>query len=96
MLLLKRLILFVIAVSLIIFSITISGLNTDKIMVDLYFMSLELSLGFALILTLFTGLLIGLLMALFGFHMPLKSQIRKLSRKNRQLLEQKRLDLDND
>ncbi len=92
MLLFKRLILFVIAVSLIVFSITISGLNTDKVMVDLYFMTFELSLGFALILTLFMGLLIGLLMALFSFHMPLKSQIRKLSRKNRKLLEQKRLE----
>jgi uncharacterized integral membrane protein len=96
MLLLKRLILFVIAVSLIIFSITISGLNTQKVSIDLYFMSFDLSLGFALILTLFLGLLLGLFMALFSFHMPLKSQNRKLSRKNRELMAQKRLEINND
>jgi len=96
MLLFKRLILFVIAVFLVVFSITISGLNTEKVIVNLYFMTFEFSLGFALILTLFVGLLIGLLVALFYFHMPLKSQIRKLSRNNKQLLEQKRLELNND
>jgi len=96
MLFLKRLFVFIIAVAIIIFSITISGLNTEKVTVDLYFLSFEISLGFSLILTLFTGLIIGLLMALFSFHLPLKSQNRKLARKNRELLSQKRLELSND
>jgi hypothetical protein len=46
------------------------------------------------------GLLVGLLMALFSFYMPLKSQIRQLSRKNRELtrqkLDNKRLEHTND
>ncbi len=100
MLLLKRLTVFIVALVVIVISITISGLNTEKVVVDLYFMTFDISLGFALILTLFMGLLIGLLMALFSFHMPLKSQIRKLSRKlsrkNKQLLEEKRIELSND
>ena len=96
MLLFKRLILFVIAFGIIISSITISGLNTEKVLLDLYFFQTELSVGFLIILTLFMGLFIGLLMALFSFHMPLKSQIRKLKRKNKELLTQKRLEITND
>lgn len=96
MLLLKRIIVFLVAVSIVIFSITISGLNTEKVLIDLYFISFEVSLGFSLIFTLFLGLLIGLFMALFGFYMPLKSRIRKLSHKNKDLLAQKRLGLNND
>ncbi|MCF6318596.1 MAG: lipopolysaccharide assembly protein LapA domain-containing protein [Proteobacteria bacterium] len=96
MLLLKRLTVFIVALVVIVVSITISGLNTEKVVVDLYFVAFDISLGFALILTLFIGLLIGLLMALFSFYMPLKSQMRKLSRKNKQLLEKKRIELSND
>lgn len=96
MLFLKRLIVFVVAIAIIAFSITISGLNTGQVPINLYFVNFEVSLGFALILTLFTGLLVGLLLALFGFYMPLKSQIRKASRKNRELLAQKRLEISND
>lgn len=90
MLLIKRLILFVIAIAVIAFAIALSGFNTEKVMLNLYYFKFELSLGFALIATLFVGLLIGLLMALFSFYMPLKSQIRKLNRKNRQLMLEKR------
>ena len=96
MLFFKRLILFIIALAIIIGSITISGLNTEKVLLDLYFFQSELSIGFLIILTLFMGLFIGLLMALFSFHMPLKSQIRKLSRKNKELLSQKSLEITND
>jgi uncharacterized membrane protein YciS (DUF1049 family) len=96
MLFFKRLILFIIGLSLIISSITISGLNTQKVLLDLYFFQSELSVGFLIILTLFIGLLIGLLMALFSFHMPLKAQLRKLSRKNKELLSQNKLEISND
>lgn len=100
MLLFKRLILFVVAVAVIVVAIAISGLNTEKVLLNLYFFQIELSLGFLLILSLFLGLLIGLLMALFHFYMPLKSQLRKISRKSRQdsqkLLEQLRLEQSND
>jgi uncharacterized membrane protein YciS (DUF1049 family) len=96
MLFFKRLILFIIGLLLIISSITISGLNTEKVLLDLYFIQSEISIGFLIILTLFIGLLIGLLMSLFSFHMPLKSQLRKLSRKNKELLSEKRLEISND
>jgi len=96
MLLFKRFILSIIALGIIISSITISGLNTEKVLLDLYFFQTELSIGFLIILTLFMGLLIGLLMALFSFNMPLKSQIRKLSRKNKELLAQKRIEITHD
>lgn len=96
MLFLKRLFVFIIAVIIIITSITISGLNTEKVTIDLYFTTFDISLGFSIIFTLFAGLIIGLLMALFSFHMPLKSENRKLSRKNRELISQKRLELTND
>ena len=96
MLFLKRITVFLVAVAIVVLSITISGLNTEKVFIDLYYKSFEVSLGFSLILTLFLGLLIGLLLALFGFYMPLKSRISKLSRKNRELLAQKRLELNND
>lgn len=96
MLFIKRLILFLVTVSVVILSIAISGLNTEKVLINLHFFSFEISLGFSLILTLFMGLLIGLLMALFGFHIPLKSEIRKLSRKNRELMSQKSQELTND
>jgi len=88
MLFFKRLILFIVAVSVIVFAIAISGLNTEKVLLNLYWFKFELSLGFLLILSLFTGLLTGLLMALFNFYLPLKSLIRKLTRQNRQLTQQ--------
>ena len=94
MLLLKRLVLFVVAVAVIVMAVAVSGLNTEKVTINLYFF--ELTLGFALIIALIGGLLTGLLMSLFQFYMPLKSEIRKLSRKNYQQeklnLEQKRLE----
>lgn len=100
MLYFKRFILFLVAVSIIVFSITISGLNTGKIVLNLYFFNFELSTGFALILSIVVGLLIGLLMALFSFYMPLKSEIRKLTRNNRELnkhkLDQNSLEHNND
>jgi uncharacterized membrane protein YciS (DUF1049 family) len=96
MLFIKRLILFVVAIAIIIVSIAMSGLNTEKVLLNLYFFKYELSLGFLVILTLFTGLIMGLLMALFSFHMPLKSQIRKLSRSNRLLIAEKRLEHSDD
>jgi len=92
----KRLILFIITITVIASSIAISGLNTEKVLLNFYFFEVELSIGFIVILALFSGLLIGLLMALFSFHMPLKSQLRKLSRKNRELMAQKRLEQSND
>lgn len=93
MLFLKRLVLFLVAVAVVVFAITISGLNTDKVTLNFYLFSYELTIGFALILAVVGGLLVGLLMALFSFYMPLKSQIRQLSRKNRELTRQK---LDNE
>ncbi|MBL4660658.1 MAG: LapA family protein [Alcanivoracaceae bacterium] len=100
MLFFKRLILFIVAVAVIVFAIAISGLNTEKVLLNLYWFKFELSLGFLLILSLFVGLLTGLLMALFNFYMPLKSQIRKLARQNRQITQQiltnKRLEQTDD
>jgi len=96
MLFIKRLILFLIAVAIIITAITMSGLNTEKVLLNLYFFEFELSLGFLVILTLFTGLVTGLLMALFGFYVPLKSEIRKLTRSNRMLIAEKRLEAKDD
>ncbi len=100
MLFLKRLLLFLVAISVIAVSIAISGLNTGKVILNFYFFKYELSIGFALILSVFCGLFIGLLMALFSFYMPLKSQIRKVTRSNRELtrqkLEAKRIEHSND
>ena len=101
MLFLKRLLLFLVTVSVVVFAIAISGLNTEKVLLNFYFFSYEFSIGFALILSIFGGLLIGWLMALFSFYMPLKTEIRKLSRKNRELTRQKletnnNLELTND
>ncbi len=90
MLFIKRVILVIVSLAVVAFAITMSGLNTEKVVVNLYFFSYELSLGFVLILTLFLGLLTGLFMALFSFYLPLKSQLNKTSRKNRQLLSQLR------
>ena len=88
----KRLMLFIVVVAVIVFAIAISGLNTEKVLLNMYFFKFELSLGFLLILSLFTGLLIGLLMALFNFYMPLKSQIRNFNRQKRQVTQQERAD----
>jgi len=100
MLFIKRLILFIVAVAVIVLSIAMSGLNTEKVVLNLYYLQFDLSLGFLLILTLFFGLLIGLLMALFQFYMPLTSKIRQLERKNRtvsrELMDQKRIAHSND
>jgi uncharacterized membrane protein YciS (DUF1049 family) len=96
MLIFKRLFLFIIALAIIAFSIAMSGLNNQEVILDLYFFKLELSLGFIVVATTFIGLLIGLLTALFSFYLPLKSQIRKLNRSNVQLLQQKRLENSND
>lgn len=100
MLFLKRLILFVTAVVVIVLAIAVSGLNTEKVMLNLYWFNFEMSLGFLLIATLFLGLLTGLLMALFNFYMPLKSQLRKLNRKHRhlsrQVREQQRIEQSDD
>jgi len=96
MLFIKKLIFFVIVAIVIIAAITLSGLNTEKVALNLYYFQFELSLGFLLILSLFLGLLIGLLMALFQFYMPMKSELRKSNRKNKQILAQKRLEAPND
>lgn len=79
---------FVVAVAVIAFAVTVSGLNTDKVTLNLHFFTFELSLGFLLILSLFLGLIIGLLMSLFNYYMPLKLQIRKLNREKRQVQKQ--------
>jgi len=89
MLFLKRFILFLMALSVIVFAIAISGLNTEKVLLNFYLFSYEFSMGFAIILSLVIGLIIGLLMSMFNFYMPLKSEIRKLNRKNRELTRQK-------
>ena len=91
MLFLKRLLLFLVAISVVAGSVAISGLNTEKVLLNFYFFKYELSIGFALILSVFCGLLVGLLMALFSFYMPLKTEIRKVTRSNRELT---RLNLD--
>jgi putative membrane protein len=96
MLFIKKLIFFVVVVLLIIIAIAFSGLNTEKVMLNLYYFKFELSLGFLLILSLFLGLLIGLMMALFQFYFPMKSELRKSNRKNRQILAEKRLEAPND
>ena len=96
MLFIKRVILFIISIAVVVSAIAISGLNTDKVMLDLYLFQFELSLGFLLILSLFLGLLVGLFMALFSFYMPLKAQIRKLNRQNRQITAEKSLEISND
>ncbi|HHL31306.1 MAG TPA: DUF1049 domain-containing protein [Oceanospirillales bacterium] len=96
MLFIKRVILFIISIAVVVSAIAISGLNTDKVMLDLYLFKFELSLGFLLILSLFLGLLVGLFMALFSFYMPLKAQIRKLNRQNRQITAEKSLEISND
>ncbi len=96
MLIFKRLFLFVIALTIIAFSIAMSGLNNQEVVLDLYFFKLELSLGFIVVATLFSGLLVGLFIALFSFHIPLKSQLRKLNRSHVQLLQQKRLENSDD
>lgn len=92
----KRLFLFIIALAIIAFSIAMSGLNNQEVLLDLYFFKLELSLGFIVVAAVFIGLLIGLFTALFSFYLPLKSQIRKLNRANVQLLQQKRLESNDD
>ncbi len=96
MLIFKRLFLFIVALAIVAFSIAMSGLNNQEVLLDLYLFKLELSLGFIVVATVFLGLLIGLLIALFSFYMPLKAQIRKLNRSNVQLLQQKRLENRND
>jgi len=96
MLLFKRLILFIAAIAVIGLAITISGFNTEIVKLNLYFFQFDLSLGFVVISTLFIGLLIGLFMALFSFYMPLKSQIRQLSRKNQQMQSLARLEQSDD
>ncbi len=96
MLLIKRFTLIILSIAVIVFAIALSGLNTEKVLLNLYYFEFELSLGFLLMTTLFLGLLLGLFIALFSFYMPLKSQIRKLSRKNVQLMNQKRLEASDD
>ena len=100
MLFLKRLLLFLVAISVVAGSIAISGLNTEKVLINFYFFKYEFSIGFALILAVFGGLIVGLLMSLFSFYMPLKADIRKLNRTNRELsrekLDNKRLEHTND
>ena len=96
MLIFKRLFLFIVALAIIAFSIAMSGLNNQEVLLDLYFFKLELSLGFIVVAAVFLGLLIGLFIALFSFYLPLKAQIRKLNRSNVQLLQQKRLENSND
>ena len=91
MLLIKRIVLFIITIVLIIFAIVLSGLNPEKVLLNLYYFKLELSLGFLLIAALFIGLLCGLFLSLFSYYMPLKSKLNKLSRKNKQVLAQQRL-----
>ncbi len=87
---------FTVVIAVIAFAVTVSGLNTEKVTLNLHFFTFELSLGFLLILSLFFGLLIGLLMSLFNYYMPLKLQISKLKRQNRmvqkQALVEKRLE----
>jgi len=96
MLFIKRLIFFLIAIFVVVAAIALSGLNTEKVLLNLYYFQFELSLGFLLILSLFMGLLIGLLMALFQFYLPMKSELRKSNRKNKQILADKRLAAPND
>ena len=96
MLIFKRLVLFIVALGIIAFSIAMSGLNNQEVLLNLYFFKLELSLGFIVVATLFFGLIIGLLLALFSFHMPLKAQMRKLNRSHTQLQQQKRLENTDD
>lgn len=96
MLFIKKLIFFAIAALVLISAIALSGLNTEEVVLNLHYFQFELSLGFLLILSLFSGLLIGLLMALFQFYLPMKSELRKSNRKNRQILADKRLEAPND
>jgi len=96
MLIFRRLFLFVIALVIIAFSIAMSGLNNQEVLLNLYFLKLELSLGFIVVAALFTGLLVGLFSALFSFYLPLKSQIKKLNRSHVKMLQQKRLENNND
>jgi uncharacterized integral membrane protein len=60
MLFIKRLILFVVAIAIIIVSIAMSGLNTEKVLLNLYFFKYELSLGIFVIITLITGKIMAL------------------------------------
>lgn len=96
MVFIKKMIFIVIVAIVIIAAIALSGLNTEVVVLNLYYFQLEWSLGFLLILSLFIGLLIGLLMALFQFYLPMKSELRKSNRKNRQILAEKRLEAPND
>jgi uncharacterized membrane protein YciS (DUF1049 family) len=85
MLLFKRIVVFIIALSVIVSAVTVSGLNTQKVHLDLYLYELDVSLGFLLITVLFLGLIIGLLLFLLGYYFPLTSKVRKLNRQNKQL-----------
>jgi uncharacterized membrane protein YciS (DUF1049 family) len=85
MLLFKRISIFIIALSLIVSAVTVSGLNTQKVHLDLYLYQFEASLGFLLITVLFLGLILGLLVFILGYYLPLTSQVRKLNRQNKQL-----------
>ena len=96
MLIFKRLFFLIIALAIVAFSIAMSGLNNQDVILDLYLFKMNLSLGFIVVAALFLGLLIGLFLALFSFHMPLKSEIRKLSRSNTQMLKQRRIENTND
>lgn len=85
MLLLKRILVFIIALFVIVSAVTLSGLNTQKVHLDLYIYQLDASLGFMLITVLFLGLILGLLVFILSYYLPLTSKIRKLTRQNKQL-----------
>jgi uncharacterized membrane protein YciS (DUF1049 family) len=85
MLLFKRIIAFIVAVFVIVSAITVSGLNTQKVHLDLYLYEFDVSLGFLMISVLFLGLIIGLIIFLLGYYLPLNSKFRKLNRQNQQL-----------
>jgi uncharacterized membrane protein YciS (DUF1049 family) len=85
MFLFKRIVVFIIALFAIVTAVTISGLNTQLVHLDLYLYELDVSLGLLIISVLFIGLISGLLLFLLGYYLPLTSQVRKLSRQNKQI-----------
>ncbi len=84
MLWIKR-VLWVLAVLMaVIVSVTVSGLNTQAVTLDLYYWRWSLTLGVAVLLALLTGVLLGWVLVLTFHVLPLKSKQRRLRRALRQ------------
>lgn len=78
----KRIIALLLVLALLVSVVIISSLNSEKIFLNLHFLEFEQSLGLIIVVTLISGIIVGLLLSSILWVWPLKRHNSQLKRKH--------------